>query len=131
MFCDGKSNEQLEAALLDARIKQYRSSSRACMHIGAICTGGQMLHLQWNNNAHSHWPLLVSMSAWLMHLLISSNIVQLNRVRSKLFVLATAPLHGTFHFSARKIIAAMQRSYTCELLNLTAILSICIFEAWA
>ncbi|CAJ1408824.1 unnamed protein product [Effrenium voratum] len=80
------SNEQMEAAVWDARIKQYRSSSRACMHIAAICTCGQMIHLQWNHNAHSTWPFLISMSAWLMHLLISSNILPLGRARCRLFV---------------------------------------------
>lgn len=86
----GKSNEHLEAveaAVWDARIKQYRSSSRACMHIGAICTFGQMLHLRWNDHSHSRWPFVISMAAWLMHLVISSNILQLNRVRSRVFLL--------------------------------------------
>ncbi|CAE7838223.1 unnamed protein product [Symbiodinium necroappetens] len=89
-----KSNERLDRALWDARIKQYRCSSRACMHIAAICTFGQMLHLQWNDNAHSRWPLVISMSAWFMHLIISSGTVQLNRTRCRLFVLVMYVMVG-------------------------------------
>lgn len=92
----GHRNEDLEAALWDARIKQYRSSSRACMHIAGICTFGQMLHLHWNHNAHSRWPFVISMSAWVMHLVISSNILPLNRVRSRVFVLATGLQRASF-----------------------------------
>ncbi|CAE7398335.1 unnamed protein product [Symbiodinium natans] len=64
------------------------------MHIAAICTFGQILHLQWNGNAHSRWPLVISMSAWLMHLIISSGTLQLNRARCRLFVLVMYVMVG-------------------------------------
>lgn len=71
------------------------------MHIGAICTFGQMLHLRWNDHSHSRWPLVISMAAWLMHLVISSNILQLNRVRSRIFLLATG-LCRKSHFGEKQ-----------------------------
>ena len=96
---DGQSNERLEAALWDARIKQYRSSCRACVHISATCILGQILHLRWNQNAHSHWPITVSMFAWVMHVAFSANIVPLNQITSRfllfaMHVMMALALHG-------------------------------------
>eukprot|EP00438_Fugacium_kawagutii_P015551 Skav228562 [mRNA] locus=scaffold4568:40948:42633:+ [translate_table: standard] len=96
---DGKSNERLETALWDARIKQYRSSCRACVHICATCILGQILHLHWNQNAHSHWHITVAMFAWVMHVAFSANIVQLNQITSRfllfsMHVMMALALHG-------------------------------------
>eukprot|EP00438_Fugacium_kawagutii_P033125 Skav217297 [mRNA] locus=scaffold1466:172896:182887:+ [translate_table: standard] len=82
------SNERLEAALWDARLKQYCTSCRACVHIAAMCILGQLLHLRWNQNAHSNLPIFSSMLAWVLHMAVSTNIVPLNRMTSRFLLLA-------------------------------------------
>eukprot|EP00438_Fugacium_kawagutii_P031897 Skav201098 [mRNA] locus=scaffold3879:28186:33887:- [translate_table: standard] len=82
------SNERLEAALWDARMKQYHTSCRACVHIAAMCILGQVLHLRWNQNAHSNWPIFSSMLAWVLHMAFSANIVPLNQITSRFLLLA-------------------------------------------